>query len=144
VHELLGAVCGALGPAGDDVDDGAVTRARALVQRWGWRIDPCSPALAQLAAALAGVGMVGLADPDAVLDRYAGLMAELAAGDLAEVPVEPPGETVRFVVTAVVLLEPLLLAMRRLAQEDASARRFADPGQAAAGRSAPGASITSA
>jgi DNA-binding transcriptional MerR regulator len=143
LHELLGCVCAALGPGGD-VDEDAAGRARALVERWGWRIDPRSPALAQLGAALGGVGVVGLADPDAVLDRYAGLMGELAAGDLAEVPAGPPDEVVRFVVTAVVLLEPLLLAMRRLAQEDASARRFADPGQAAARPSAPGAPITSA
>lgn len=68
--------------------------------------------------------MVGIADLDATLDRYAVLMAELARVDLAEVPADEPGETVRFVVTAMVLLEPLLLAMRRLAQQSASARRF--------------------
>jgi DNA-binding transcriptional MerR regulator len=123
-HELLGTVSTALGPAAD-VDEDAVRRARELVDRWGWRIDPCSPSLARLGAALGALPTIGLADPDAVLDRYAALMAELAAGDLAEVPTGSPGEAVRFVLTAVVLLEPLLLALRRLAQEDASARRFA-------------------
>jgi hypothetical protein len=123
VHDLLGAVCFALGPSGADAE--SVGRAHGLVERWGWTIEPGSPALGQLASALDGIGMIGLPDPEGMLDRYAGLMSELAAGDLADVPAGPPAETVRFVVTAIVLLEPLLLALRRLAQEDASARRFA-------------------
>jgi DNA-binding transcriptional MerR regulator len=125
VHELLGVACSALGPDPAEIDPDLLDRARALVDRWGWRIHPETP-LDQLAAALPAAEMVGVADLDAVLDRYAGLMAELARGDIAEVPTDDPGETVRFVVTAMVLLEPLLLAMRRLAQQDASARRFGD------------------
>jgi DNA-binding transcriptional MerR regulator len=124
-HSLLGVVCRALGPSGDSADPETAERARSAVERWGWAIDPGSPGLGQLAVALDGIGMIGLADPDGLLDRYAGLMAELAGDDLAEVPAGSPEEAVRFVVTAVVLLEPLLLALRRLAQEDASARRFA-------------------
>jgi DNA-binding transcriptional MerR regulator len=122
-HELLGEVVEALGPAAD-TDEAELARARALVDRWGWQIKPDSPCLGQLAAALGGVDTVGHPDPDGLLDRYAALMSRLAAGDLADVPAGPPAETVRFVVSAIVLLEPLLLALRRLAQEDASARRF--------------------
>jgi DNA-binding transcriptional MerR regulator len=122
-HELLGEVAEALSPA-TDPDQADLTRARALVDRWGWRIQPDSPCLGQLATALEAVGEVGHPDVDGLLDRYAGLMAQLAAGDLADVPAGPPAETVRFVVSAIVLLEPLLLALRRLAQEDASARLF--------------------
>ena len=123
-HELIGIACMALGPSGDGVAEPARVRARELVDRWGWRVSDDAPALGQLAAALTGVEMVGLADVDAVLDRYAGLMAELAERDLAEVPTGSLAETVQFVIKATVLLEPLLLAMRRLAHEDASARRF--------------------
>jgi DNA-binding transcriptional MerR regulator len=123
-HELIGIACSALGPSGEDVDEQTRERARSLVERWGWLVTDESPARGQLAAALTGVDMIGLADVDAVLDRYAGLMAELAAGDLAEVPTGSLAESVQFVVKATVLLEPLLLAMRRLAHEDASARRF--------------------
>jgi DNA-binding transcriptional MerR regulator len=123
VHELLGVTRPKHASDDPDADPAALARARALVDRWGWRIHPDTP-MAPLAAALDAAAMVGIADLDATLDRYAALMAELAAGDLAEVPVDDPGETVRFVVTATVLLEPLLLALRRLAQQDASARRF--------------------
>lgn len=123
VHELLGIACSALGPDAPEVDPQALTRARALIDRWGWTIHPDTP-LDQLAAALSAAEVVGIADLDATLDRYATLMAELARGDIDEVPADDPGETVRFVVTAMVLLEPLLLAMRRLAQQSASARRF--------------------
>jgi DNA-binding transcriptional MerR regulator len=122
-HELLGEVVDALGPSAD-VDDAALARARALVDRWGWRISPGSPCLGQLAAALGAVDAIGHPDVDGLLDRYAATTAELAAGDVADVPTGAPAETVRFVVGAIVLLEPLLLALRRLAQEDASARRF--------------------
>ena len=124
VHELIGIACTSLGPSGTDVDEPARDRARELVDRWGWRVSTDTPALGQLAAALTGVDMIGVPDVDAMLDRYAGLMAELAEGDLADVPTGSRGETVQFVVKATVLLEPLLLAMRRLAHEDASARRF--------------------
>jgi DNA-binding transcriptional MerR regulator len=124
-HGLLGEVAAALNPA-PDADDADLEHARGLVARWGWRVKPDSPCLGQLAAALGGVRTIGHPDVDGLLDRYAGLMAELAEGDVAEVPAGPPAETVRFVVSAIVLLEPLLLALRRLAQEDASARRF-DP-----------------
>jgi DNA-binding transcriptional MerR regulator len=127
MHELLGVAAEALGPSGVDADAESLERARALVRRWGWVVDPDSATMGQLAAALSGVGAIGVADGDGLLDRYARLMAELAEGDLALVPTDPPQEAVRFVVTAVVLLEPLLLAMRRLAQQDASARRFGAP-----------------
>jgi DNA-binding transcriptional MerR regulator len=131
-HELLGEVADALNPA-LEVDDADLARARALVERWGWRIEPHSACIRQLAAALGGVRAVGHPDVDGLLDRYAGLMSQLAEGDLADVPTGPPAETVRFVVSAIVLLEPLLLALRRLAQEDASARRFDPDGPAGDG-----------
>lgn len=123
VHELLGIACSALGPDAPEADPDALARARALIERWGWGLHPDTP-LDQLAAALPAAEMVGVPDLDATLDRYAALMAELARGDIDEVPIDNPAETVRFVVTAMVLLEPLLLAMRRLAQQAASARRF--------------------
>ena len=51
-------------------------------------------------------------------------MEQIAAYELATVPTDPPEAAVRYVVLGTMLPEPLLLALRRLAQQAASARRF--------------------
>jgi hypothetical protein len=48
----------------------------------------------------------------------------MAAYELATVPTGSAAETVRYVVLGTVLPEPLILALRRMAQQRASARRF--------------------
>ena len=58
--------------------------------------------------------------PDVVSDEH----AELRATVRRLLESRSPEAAVRFVVAATVLHEPLLLALRRLAQEDASARRW--------------------
>ena len=63
---------------------------------------------------------VPLTEEGRELARAAG---ELGEQDVAEVPETSVAEAVRFVVVSTVLLEPVLLALRRLAQEDASGRR---------------------
>ena len=74
--------------------------------------------------ALPGVGSEGPADE--LLDRYAEAAGRIGEQDVAAVPTGSVAEAVRFVVVNTVLLEPVLLALRRLAQEDASRRRFPD------------------
>jgi DNA-binding transcriptional MerR regulator len=123
IHHLVGAAHAALSPVtgGAGADR---TRARELVARRGWAVYEDAPALGQLAAALDGLEAAGVPGLDALVERYADVAAELGRADVAAVPVDSPAAAVRFVVTATVLFEPLLLALRRLAQEDASARRF--------------------
>ena len=60
-----------------------------------------------------------------MLDRYAEQMFSLASDEVASVPSSSPAEAVRYVILGTVLIEPVLLALRRLAQQEASARRFA-------------------
>ncbi len=60
-----------------------------------------------------------------MLDRYARAAHELGEQDVAEVPMDSPTEAVRFVVIGTPLMEPVLLALRRLAHEDVSGRRLA-------------------
>ena len=60
-----------------------------------------------------------------LLDTYQRLIFELADAELARVPVESAMAAVRYVVLGTVLIEPLLLAMRRMAQQEASERRYA-------------------
>ncbi len=125
VHDLLGAAHGALPPrVPDDVD---VTAAGEVVAALGWRIRPGSAPLRQLAVALAALEALGMPSGTEHIAAYGRIIAPLAALEVEQVPTTSAAEAVAFVVTGTALYEPVVLAVRRLAQEDASARRF-DPG----------------
>lgn len=123
MHDLLGAVQRLLGPR---VDNQVDTRAAAsVIERMGWRLKTTDPApVRRLAAALAAIDAADFTLPeDDVLD-YARAMQGLAEQEVAGVPAGPSDAAVRYTVLGTILVEPLLLALRRLAQIDASARRF--------------------
>jgi DNA-binding transcriptional MerR regulator len=124
-HDLLGAAHLALyRSAPDGVDLASVD---VLLERWGWRIDEADRATrAALAEALQGVDAAGFELDEQLLDHYARAMSEVADAELAGVPTGSAEAAVRYVVLGTVLVEPLLLALRRLAQQDASHRRFGD------------------
>ena len=126
IHEALGAAHYAL-PSSSRADPPReqLDRARGHLHRWGWKTDDASPSLAVLAAALHALRTAHFATPDDLLDRYADAASTLAEQDVASVPTGSAAEAVRFVVIGTVLLEPVLLALRRLAQENVSARRLA-------------------
>ncbi len=125
VHAALGAAHRALPGVGSQgpTDLG---QAHDLLRRHGWRVADDSPALVALAAALEALRAAGAAPTDELLDRYAEAAGRIGEQDVAAVPTGSVAEAVRFVVVNTVLLEPVLLALRRLAQEDASRRRFPD------------------
>ena len=77
-----------------------------------------------LAGSLAAVRDAGLELPPQALTRYADQMLDLATDEVAAIPWGSIEEAVRFVVLGTVLLEPVLLALRRMAQQEASARMF--------------------
>lgn len=122
-HRLLGVAHQAVQlPVPARVD---LTSAVQLMQRWGWHVDPSeSPALASLADALQGLADAGFDIPEERLDGYRAAMKEVAESEIADVPTESTEAAVRYVVLGTILVEPLLLALRRLAQQDASHRRF--------------------
>lgn len=121
-HDLLGAAHGALPPqVPDDVD---VTAAGAVVAELGWRIHPGSAPLRQLAAGMAALAAVGMPAGTDVVARYGRALEPVAAAEVAAVPTSSPAAAVAFVVMGTALYEPVLLALRRLAQEHASAQRF--------------------
>ena len=124
VHEALGAAHRALpsSPAHPAPED--LGRARSLLGRWGWKVDDASPSLTVLAVALHALQAARFDTPDELLDRYAHAAATLAEEDVASVPLGSTADAVRFVVIGTVLLEPVLLALRRLAQENASTRNY--------------------
>lgn len=123
VHEALGAAHRALPGVAPDVPTDP-EQARALLRRRGWQVAEDSPALRALAGALEALRAAGAPPSDEMLDRYAEAAGRIGEQDVADVPTGSLADAVRFVVVNTVLLEPVLLALRRLAQEDASHRRF--------------------
>jgi DNA-binding transcriptional MerR regulator len=98
--------------------------ARELVDQLGWRIEPGTPALADLAGALQAIEEAGLSLIDGGVQRYAELIHRSAVDEVDTVPTDTPEAAVRQAVLGTVLIEPLLIALRRLALQDAAARRF--------------------
>ena len=92
-------------------------RAQEMVRQLGWQVDPRSPALYQLDAALAALEAVGMSPDARRLEAYAHAAIDVALVDVAGVPVERPADAVQYVVIGTVLYEPVLLALRRLAQQ---------------------------
>jgi hypothetical protein len=77
-----------------------------------------------VAAALAAIQSADFALPDGAFEGYAAAMLDVATMEIENVPTESVAAAVRYVVLGTVLVEPLILAMRRLAQQEASRRRF--------------------
>lgn len=125
VHDLLGV--GAEAIANTPPDRLAHERVHELMRAWGWRVDDkdCGTHAA-LEEALLGLDAAGFALPPSALEDYRQHMEAIAEREVAGVPTESAEAAVRYVVLGTVLIEPLLLALRRLAQQEASARRF-DP-----------------
>jgi hypothetical protein len=122
-HDLLGAAHAAVTPHVDqDLD---LSAAEGLVARLGWQPGVCDPQLvAGVARALQTIDAAGFDVPADVLTEYLDAVTQIAAAEIAGVPTESPEAAVRYVVLGSVLVEPLLLALRRVAQQVASARRF--------------------
>jgi|CZKW01.1.fsa_nt_gi DNA-binding transcriptional MerR regulator len=143
-HQLLGTLQYALGPAVNRPEAepdwlAACEEVDSLVSRHGWRVSPGSPARDLLISALVALRrlQVQLAPP--ALDDYAGALAGLAAEEVAGLPstdaADPASRAAvaEAAVAGLVLYERVIIALRRLAQEDAAVRQFgADGSQAAA------------
>jgi DNA-binding transcriptional MerR regulator len=96
-----------------------------MMTDWGWSTDGCDwVGKAAVAEAIDGVRSAGFELPDGMLNTYAAAMHTVAVAEIAGVPTESDEAAVRYVVLGTVLVEPLLLALRRLAQQSASHERF--------------------
>jgi DNA-binding transcriptional MerR regulator len=122
-HDLLGIAHHALAsPMPEAVDTAEIDE---LMEEWGWSSDGCDETgKAAVAEAIDGVRSAGFAMPNGMLDTYAAAMHTVAAAEIAGVPTDSDEAAVRYVVLGTVLVEPLLLALRRLAQQSASHERF--------------------
>ena len=128
-HDLLGAAHAAVtSHVEGDID---VTAAEALVERLGWQPGVCDPGVvAGVARALQTLDHAAFEVPDDVMAAYLDAATRTAEAEIAGVPTDSAEAAVRYVVLGSVLVEPLLLALRRVAEQVASARRFGIPGAA--------------
>jgi DNA-binding transcriptional MerR regulator len=140
-HDLLGAAHAAvLPPAESDLD---VSAAERLVGGLGWQPGMCDDqVLGGVARALHGLDRAGFDVPEVVMSTYLDAIGRIARAEIAGVPTVSPEAAVRYVVLGSVLVEPLLLALRRVAEQIASAERFgggdaASPGSVAEAERAP-------
>ncbi|GAB7190540.1 MerR family transcriptional regulator [Kineococcus sp. NUM-3379] len=119
LHEALRIAHDALGPTPLPTAGGA--DAEAVVAAAGWRVSRDSPAFAQLGAALAALGAAGQPTGPDALAGYVRVAGEVAEAEVAAVPRGDFAAAVEYVVLGTVLYEPVLLALRRLAQQHFSA-----------------------
>ncbi|WP_203137439.1 MerR family transcriptional regulator [Microbacterium sp. JZ31] len=98
--------------------------ALALIARAGWRAEPDGPEVAGVAQALAALDAAGFEIGAENLEAYLEGIHRIAAAEIANLPDGSAEEAVRYAVLGTVLVEPLLLALRRVAHQDAARRRF--------------------
>jgi DNA-binding transcriptional MerR regulator len=97
----------------------APQQALAVVATLGWQVDAASPALRQLESALVALDAVGLVPREGTLRTYAQAALSVAEADATSLPTGSPAGLVRQVVLGTVMYEPVLIALRRLAQQHA-------------------------
>ncbi|MEU9851988.1 MerR family transcriptional regulator [Streptomyces sp. NPDC047974] len=136
LHQVLGIVLGvrpakgaepapAPDPEASDPDPEGLAAARGLIGAMGWDVSPGNPATRTLAEVLTALDHLGTDVDWRTLLPYARLADDMAELDLRQLDGggDPLAQAERAVLVTV-LLEPALLALRRLAQEDKSSRLF--------------------
>ncbi|MCW0216055.1 MAG: MerR family transcriptional regulator [Pseudonocardia sp.] len=133
LHQMLGATMETItpGPAGAEHDE---YRARAadeigrLIADRGWRVSGTSPARDTAIDVLATMRRVGGDRLAGLLTPYAAAVERIAEADLDTVSAVPDRDLrAEAALIGTVLGDHLLAALRRLAQENVSATRFAPP-----------------
>lgn len=134
IHDAFGITQDAMvpdRPRDDERHALALTLVDALVVRHDLRVRPEAEARNMLADALvhmAEFGMVDLSAPSsagaAQFDAFADLFKEWAGHEIAFVPDAHRSEMVEYTVVGTIVVEAAMSAIRRLALEDASERRF--------------------
>lgn len=122
-YDLLGAANAAVTP--EIVGDPDLTEATALLERMGGSPEKCFPdQLAAVAHALSTLERAGFTVPEPVMASYLEHLSAIAEAELAATPDTSIEDAVRYVVLGTALVEPLILALRRVAEQVAASRRF--------------------
>ncbi|MET8627023.1 MerR family transcriptional regulator [Kitasatospora sp. NPDC004669] len=127
-HQVLGLVLGAR-PVDEEAEPAPAPGAAevdALIGELGWEVSERAPARAVLGETLETLRSLGAEVSRGALRGYAELAERTAVLDLDQLdPDADPLEQAERALLRTVLMEPALLALRRLAQENESARRNA-------------------
>lgn len=121
-HDAMGSVHHRLTGPGAEPSPAAVAQVSALVERRGWRLYEPNPHALALARALDALAGLDRPADDALLDDYAAAAQTVAERDIASVGRTDRVAGAEQAVIGTLLLEPVLVLLRRMAQEDASAR----------------------
>jgi DNA-binding transcriptional MerR regulator len=122
-HDALGSAHARLGPTRPSAPSPeAVARVERLMRRRAWRLGEGSPHAVVLAAALSALAGLGHDPDDTLLETYADAADAIALREIDAITETDRTDAVEHVVVGTLLLEPVLLAMRRIAQENASRR----------------------
>ncbi|MBD9703571.1 MerR family transcriptional regulator [Streptomyces caniscabiei] len=126
-HLQLGLALGAIRLTEESAEAPSETgKVDALVEELGWNVHESAPARAVLAETLTTLRTLGAPLDWQVLLPYARLAERTATLDLDQLEgIEDSLEAAERALLLTVLLEPALLALRRMAQENESARRYA-------------------
>lgn len=125
-HEAIGSAHRRLSPTSDEpVSDDTLRTVDELLERTGWTLrggkeSPHRLALAQAIQAIAGLGHP--LEPQ-LLDAYAEAMANVAENEVENLQDDDRESAAELAVIGTVLLEPVLLTIRRIAQENAARER---------------------
>jgi DNA-binding transcriptional MerR regulator len=127
-HRLLGLTLGSVRLSEDSAEKAPeAEEVDALVKELGWDVHESAPARATLAETLTTLRSLGVPLDWHTLLPYARLAEQTAVLDLDQLGgLTDPLETAERALLLTVLLEPALMALRRMAQENESARRHRD------------------
>ncbi|MFG1999282.1 MerR family transcriptional regulator [Spirillospora sp. NPDC048911] len=131
MHELFGTTQHAIGPHVLPPDDPHWRAARedvdALIRELGWQVARRAPARDLLAQTFVALRRLGFPITLTDLRPYVKAAEEVAEHEIGRVAGDAPrSRTVHSMLVSTVLYEQVLSALHRLAQEDASARRYGD------------------
>ncbi|WP_217544726.1 MerR family transcriptional regulator [Streptomyces sp. GbtcB6] len=124
-HRLLGLALGTIRLPADTAQDAPETaEVDALVKELGWKVHQNAPARGTLAETITSLRSLGVPLDWHTLLPYARLAERTATLDLDQLDgIEDPLEAAERALLLTVLLEPALMALRRMAQENESAHR---------------------
>lgn len=122
LHDVLGVAQSALSPAGPEPSARSLDRVDRLIRRRRWRVAPDSTNREVLARALDALDDADDPLPDDALAGYADTVIRLARVEVPTIDTSSDEIAVRQTVVRTVLIEPVLLALRRMAHEHVSAK----------------------
>ncbi|PAZ10636.1 transcriptional regulator [Streptomyces sp. SA15] len=127
-HILLGLALGSIRITEEpEADAPEPAEVEALIKELGWQVHESAPARETLADTLTSLRTLGSPMDWRALLPYARLAERTAVVDLDQLEgIDDPLEVAERALLLTVLLEPALLALRRMAQENESARRHAE------------------